>query len=104
VTTLPASVPAPERAAYSFEQLADTGVLWMLNRVLFHPRGFALALDSADGESEPRGWSVDAFTEPVTFGLPEGMESERLAAFERLLSEARTTGRAPAPSPAGDQR
>ncbi len=60
MSALPESHPAPERDAYSFGQMTETGLLWLVNRVVFHPRGFALALDYGDGEDEPRGWSIVA--------------------------------------------
>ena len=28
--------------------LRDTGLLWLINRVVFHPRGYALAYDPDD--------------------------------------------------------
>lgn len=48
--------PAPR----SFRELRDTGILWAINRHVFHPRGFALALEwpaGADPDTdEPNGW------------------------------------------------
>lgn len=31
------------------QELLDNGVIWAINRVLFHPRGYALQLNVADG-------------------------------------------------------
>lgn len=39
------------------EDLRDSGVLWMINRVVFHPRGLALALHF-DDYGYVRGWSL----------------------------------------------
>lgn len=33
-----------------------TGLLWLINRVVFHPRGFALALDVDAATGDVRGW------------------------------------------------
>jgi hypothetical protein len=40
----------------SFGELRSSGLLWLINRVVFHPRGFALALTMHDGE--PTGWTL----------------------------------------------
>jgi hypothetical protein len=40
----------------SFDELRSSGLLWLINRVVFHPRGFALALSMRDGE--PVGWKM----------------------------------------------
>jgi hypothetical protein len=45
--------PAPGRP---FEELRSTGLLWLINRVVFHPRGYALALHRVDGQIT--GWSL----------------------------------------------
>lgn len=94
---VPETEPGDERAAFTFHQLADFGVLWLINRAIFHPRGYALALDYAEGETEPRGWSIIATDgmEPYTFSLPAGLEDTRFRDVERLLSSARTYGRVP---------
>lgn len=43
----------------TFSEMRATGVLWAINRVLFHPRGYALALSFPDGvNSEPDGWEL----------------------------------------------
>jgi hypothetical protein len=39
-----------------WSELRDAGLLWLINRVVFHPRGFALALVCADGEAV--GWRL----------------------------------------------
>jgi hypothetical protein len=40
-----------------FEQLMPTGILWAINRYLFHPRGFALAL-AVDEHGKAFGWEL----------------------------------------------
>jgi hypothetical protein len=53
-------VPHPEEDRHStarpFSELRDSGLLWLINRVVFHPRGFALALTMHEGE--PIGWNL----------------------------------------------
>lgn len=42
--------------ARPFVELTDSGLLWLINRVVFHPRGFALALVIRDGVAV--GWNL----------------------------------------------
>ncbi len=90
--------PQPERSAFTFGQMqSETGVLWMINRVLFHPRGYALAFEYAEGETEPRGWNVQGDgSEPWSF--PEEMELGKFLQFEQLLTQAPTNPFSP-PAP-----
>lgn len=39
-----------------FGELRDSGLLWLINRAVFHPRGFALAVTMRDGQAV--GWSL----------------------------------------------
>lgn len=83
----PVSKPPP------FSELHATGMLWLINRVVLHPRGFAFALhypDGVDGEAEevtgePVEWSLlwDG-TECGTF--PEAVDDEMFAAAEVFLA------------------
>lgn len=41
-----------------FIDLSDTGLLWLINRVVFHPRGYKLALICKDGTREVEGWTL----------------------------------------------
>jgi hypothetical protein len=79
-----------ERDAFSFNQLREEGVLFMINRLVFHPRGYALALEYADGETEPRGWNIIGDgTEIWCFYHEE--EQEPFERFKSLLESAPTT-------------
>lgn len=50
-----------------FSEMNDSGILWLINRVVFHPRGFALALHTND-EGEVVGWSmIGDGSEPYAF-------------------------------------
>lgn len=40
----------------SWEDLRETGLLWLINRVVFHPRGWAFALIRRDNEIV--GWAL----------------------------------------------
>ena len=40
-----------------FSELRDTGLLWLINTTVFHPRGYAIALHFND-QGEATGWSL----------------------------------------------
>lgn len=63
--------------------LQEDGVLWAINRVLFHPRGFALNLDPDTGRF---GLQWDG-SEPGTFTAD--VDDERFRQFEDLLQRAK---------------
>lgn len=59
------------------EELRSSGLLWLINKVVFHPRGFALVLvvdgPDVDGREEVVGWDLDGDgSEPWHFELDEG--------------------------------
>ncbi len=65
-----------------FSELSDTGLLWLINRTVFHPRGFALALHEQDGEIT--GWSLlGDGTEAWSF--PEDRDQEHFQRAQRTL-------------------
>jgi hypothetical protein len=75
---MPDANPPPVR---SWDELKDSGLLWLINRVVFHPRGFALALvrDGA-GDGGVVGWRLlGDGTEAWSMSLPEVAEFERAA-------------------------
>jgi len=47
---------APEGGIRPWEDLQTSGLLWLINRVVFHPRGFALGLVRRDGQIV--GWKL----------------------------------------------
>lgn len=62
-------------------------MLWLINRTVFHPRGFALALH-VDGAGEIVGWSLlGDGSEP--WAMPDDVEDRLFQAAERTLGEAR---------------
>lgn len=54
-----ADVWASRRPTYAFGELRGTGMLWLINATVFHPRGVAMALVYEDGlDEEPTGWTL----------------------------------------------
>lgn len=73
-----------------FSELRDTGLLWLINRVVFHPRGYALAFTLDD--MAPEGWSLlGDGSEPWKFGDDVG-ENELFRAAESTLRDCQTGG------------
>lgn len=78
----------PERPLtrpYEPVDLQADGVLWMVNKTVFHPRGFALAL-AEDGSLSLMGDG----SEPWTF--EHSIEFEPFDAFLALLARTATKG------------
>lgn len=57
------------------------GLLYMVNKVVFHPRGYALAINPDDNTFQLLGNG----DEPWTFELSSELENERWNAFNALL-------------------
>lgn len=73
-----------------FAELSDSGLLWLINRVVFHPRGFALAIH-VDGNDVATGWSIQGDgNEPWSF--PRDREQEHFQHAERTLREVAERG------------
>lgn len=70
------------------DELRGSGLLWLINASVFHPRGFALALCYTG--SEVIGWKLlGDGTEPWQY---EPAADDRFAAAEATFAEARTVG------------
>lgn len=68
------------------EELIDNGMLWLINRVVFHPRGLALTLHTEVGSGETR-WSFQGDgTEPWSF--TEADDKERFLRARETLDAA----------------
>lgn len=70
-----------------FAELSPSGLLWLINAVVFHPRGFALALvvDRATGD-KAAGWQLlGDGTEPWQY---DTSSDDRFAAAEATLRAA----------------
>lgn len=92
----------PEFRKPNLVDLQDDGVLWMINRLVFHPRGFALGI-IPDGKGGAAGFELygdglvpwQFATEahgPGARAIDPGNlvdEADLLARFERALDRAR---------------
>jgi len=68
-------------------ELRDSGLLWLINRVVFHPRGYALALHVNSGTGEITGWELlGAGRELWVMEPPEDDNFERAEATLREAS------------------
>ena len=75
------------RVTRPIEELRDSGLLWLINRVVLHPRGHAIAL-VYEGD-EVVGWQLlGDGTEPWSFADDE---NELFAKVETLLNSHRGT-------------
>jgi hypothetical protein len=62
--------------------LSGDGLLWLINRVVFHPRGFALAYSKTDGSCQLWGNG----DEPWKYQLGEGEESRLFLASQAVMA------------------
>lgn len=51
------SILDPDETFIPWSELGETGMLWLINKVVFHPRGFALALVT-DTAGKVKGWDL----------------------------------------------
>ena len=74
--------------ARDFDELRTTGLLWLINTTVLHPRGYAMALGYSDN-GKCDGWRiVGDGSEPWQFGCDEEtqtMLNERFEAIKALL-------------------
>lgn len=69
-----------------FAELRTSGLLWLINRVVFHPRGFALGIEFNEA-GEAIGWQLfGEGREPYSFGS-DFDENALFDAAERTLLE-----------------
>ena len=70
-------------------ELSDSGLLWLINRTVFHPRGFALGLVTGE-DGEAVGWQLlGDGSGPWSMDSPE---PEFKAAEETLAAQRRGGG------------
>lgn len=75
--------------ARSFNDLRSTGLLWLINATVFHPRGFAFAL-VLDDDGVLTGWRLlGDGTEPWSF---EGSRDDQFRATQMLFAQHRARG------------
>lgn len=65
----PTTEQTPSGDLRPMSDLLDSGLLWLINRVVFHPRGLALALWREDTTGDVTAWRLLAADdgEPFTF-------------------------------------
>lgn len=79
-------VPA-SATARSFDDLRASGLLWLINRVVFHPRGYALGFVYHEGELA--GWQIQGDgTDPFRYA-GDIDEHDLMRAAERELGGRR---------------
>jgi hypothetical protein len=70
-----------------FEELSDTGILWLINRVVFHPRGFAMSIH-IDAEGKYDGWNIEGDGSEIwRFSLDS--DDKKFIAVEEFLNSLR---------------
>lgn len=65
-------------------KLRDSGLLWLVNKALLHPRGYALGV-AVEHRSDHRLFLYGDGSEPWTFQLPEEEENDLFAKVQDLL-------------------
>ena len=92
--------PAPERQVFTFAQMLPTGVLWLINRTVFHPRGLALGLTVRHDEDaeHAEGWEIVASPDgtPYRYDDPD-VEARKHLEVEQLFDLVRAHGVMPPP-------
>lgn len=71
---------------YPFESLRDSGILGLINREVFHPRGYALALVVDDESHKAIGWTLVG-NGSMVFGFEEWENEEINEAVDAFLSQ-----------------
>lgn len=67
--------------------LIDDGLLWLINRVVFHPRGYALAV-GLDDDGKVSGFELwGNGDEP--WGFAEDVDNTKFDRIERIFEELR---------------
>lgn len=79
-------MPPTTPPARAFHELSDSGLLWLINRTTFHPRGVALALH-ADGVGRAYGWSLLPSPDGGPWTYPEDVEAGHYRRAEATLAD-----------------
>jgi len=80
-------VNAEEFTMYSFNDLERSGLLWMMNRYIFHPRGFTFGL-VPDEHGNIIGWTVLGEGKEC-LGFTKHMDDMGFLASETFLTKLR---------------
>lgn len=67
-------------------ELSDSGLLWLINRTVFHPRGLALGLHEVAGKAV--GWSLVTADEGEPFSFPDSVDNDGFRRAEATLRTA----------------
>lgn len=78
----------PARDEHTLAHLADSGLLWWINRSLLHPSGYALAVAYNPDGTDIVGWSLHYAGDPISYA-DDIDEAAKLAAVEQLFATAR---------------
>lgn len=76
-------------ALQPLSELRGSGLLWLINRVVFHPRGLALALYQEEG-GEITGWQLLAAAEGEPFSFTNRDDETGFRRAEATLRAALT--------------
>ena len=77
-----------EDSAQAFNELQRSGLLWLINRVCFHPRGMALALHT-DDDGNAHGWSLNPSPDGAVWSFPADTDADGYARAEATIAAAR---------------
>jgi hypothetical protein len=87
-----APVYLDSEAGRPLHELIDSGLLWLVNATVFHPRGLALALhfdgleDPSSDNADIVGWSLVAAEPGEPFTFPDSPEvHERFRRAEHMM-------------------
>lgn len=84
VTEVSAAQEPPRTAGFHPRELAGvSGLLWAVNRYLFHPRGFALSVEMSSGELTLWGEGIE------TWRFDDATDEEGMRNFEETLARLR---------------
>ncbi|GGQ48744.1 hypothetical protein [Streptomyces asoensis] len=80
--------PAPEPDYWRLLELSESGLLWLINRTVFHPRGLALALYQEGDEA--LGWKLLTAPSGEPFTFPETVDNDGFRRAEATIRAALT--------------
>lgn len=70
-------------------ELREHGLLWLINRTVFHPRGYALALE-VDEQGDVTGWALMGEGDEPWRYAPQVNEAELFAKAEAFFASMRS--------------
>lgn len=76
-----------------FTELSTAGLLWLINRSLFHPSGLALALH-VDADGRATGWSLQRSPDDTPYEFEPEVDAEHIARARATLDAALDAPRA----------